>query len=41
MKVLVWGRDASLARARVHGYPTARNREAYFEGGDVVSLHLR
>ncbi len=41
MKVLVWGRDASLARARADGYPTARNREAFFEGGDVWSLQLR
>ena len=41
MKVLVWGRDASLARARADGYSAARNREAFFEECDVVSLHLR
>lgn len=41
MKVLVWGREASLARARADGYSVARNREAFFEDCDVVSLHLR
>lgn len=41
MKVLVWGRDASLARARADGYSAARSREAFFEECDVVSLHLR
>ena len=41
MKVLVWGREASLARARADGYSAARNREAFFEECDVISLHLR
>jgi D-3-phosphoglycerate dehydrogenase len=41
MKVLVWGRDASLARARADGYSAARSREAFFEECDVISLHLR
>ncbi len=41
MKVLVWGREASLARARADGYSAARNREAFFEECDVMSLHLR
>lgn len=41
MKVLVWGRDASLARARADGYSAARNRDAFFEECDVISLHLR
>jgi len=41
MKVLVWGRDASLARARADGYSAARNRDAFFDECDVISLHLR
>lgn len=41
MKVLVWGREASLARARADGYTPARSREAFFEDSDVLSLHLR
>ena len=41
MKVLVWGRESSLARARADGYARAASREAFFEECDVVSLHLR
>lgn len=41
MKVLVWGREASLARARADGYAAAPNRQAFFEQSDIVSLHLR
>ncbi|MBI4190970.1 MAG: D-2-hydroxyacid dehydrogenase family protein [Betaproteobacteria bacterium] len=41
MKVLVWGRESSLARARADGYSAARSKEAFFEECDVVSLHLR
>jgi len=41
MKVLVWAREASLARARADGYTTARSKEAFFEESDVISLHLR
>ena len=41
MKVLVWGREASLARAHAEGYAAARSREAFFEECDVISLHLR
>ena len=41
MKVLVWGREASLARAHAEGYASARSREAFFEECDVISLHLR
>ena len=41
MKVLVWGREASLQRARADGYPVARSREQFFEECDVISLHLR
>jgi D-3-phosphoglycerate dehydrogenase len=41
MKVLVWGRDASRARAVEDGYEAASSREAFFAGSDIVSLHLR
>ena len=40
MKVQVWGRDASLVRARADGYAVARSREAFFSESDVISLHM-
>jgi D-3-phosphoglycerate dehydrogenase / 2-oxoglutarate reductase len=41
MKVLVWARDASLARAVADGHVAALGKDAFFEECDVVSLHLR
>ena len=41
MNVLVWAREASLARAREDGYHVAASKEAFFEQCDVVSLHMR
>jgi len=41
MRVTAWARDASLARARADGYETASSKEAFFEEGDVLSLHMR
>jgi D-3-phosphoglycerate dehydrogenase len=41
MNVLVWSREASLARARADGYATASSKEAFFASCDVVSLHMR
>lgn len=41
MKVLVWAREASLARARADGYAAARSKDVFFEDSDVISLHLR
>jgi D-3-phosphoglycerate dehydrogenase / 2-oxoglutarate reductase len=41
MKVTVWAREASLAKARADGYTAARSKEALFEECDVVSLHMR
>src|SRR5271168_365350 len=41
MKVQIWARDETRTRARAEGYETPRNREAFFEECDVVSLHLR
>jgi D-3-phosphoglycerate dehydrogenase len=41
MDVLVWAREASLARARADGCRTAESKEAFFERCDVLSLHMR
>ncbi len=41
MRVMVWGREASLAKAREHGLAVAATREEFFESADVLSLHLR
>jgi len=41
MRVWVWGREASTAAARADGFEVAPSREAFFEGSDVVSLHVR
>lgn len=41
MKVLVWAREASLARASADGYAAASSKDAFFETSDVISLHLR
>lgn len=41
MKVLVWGREASLARARSLGYAVADSQDDLFERSDVLSLHVR
>jgi D-3-phosphoglycerate dehydrogenase len=41
MNVLVWAREASLARARADGYAAARSKAAFFKECDVISLHMR
>lgn len=41
MKVLVWGREPSLAAAVADGYQAANGREAFFAASDILSLHLR
>ncbi|AKJ69563.1 3-phosphoglycerate dehydrogenase [Pandoraea thiooxydans] len=41
MRVLVWGRAASLEAAQADGHALAESREALFEQSDVLSLHLR
>jgi D-3-phosphoglycerate dehydrogenase len=41
MKVLVWAREATLAKARADGYETARSKAHFFETCDVISLHMR
>lgn len=40
MKITCWGRHGSRARAREAGYEVPASREAFFEGADVVSLHI-
>jgi D-3-phosphoglycerate dehydrogenase / 2-oxoglutarate reductase len=41
MKVLIWAREASLARARADGWDAAPSRQAFFAECDVISLHMR
>lgn len=41
MRVLVWGRDGSLAAARAAGYDTASSQDDLFEQADVLTLMLR
>ena len=41
MKVLVWAREASQARARSDGHAVAATKAGFFEECDVISLHLR
>ncbi len=41
MRVVIWGRAASLERAQADGFEVASNRKEFFEMCDVLSLHLR
>jgi D-3-phosphoglycerate dehydrogenase len=41
MKVLVWGREASLTAARAAGYETAASQAELFERSDVLQLLVR
>ena len=41
MKVLVWAREQSLARARADGHSTASSKADFFASCDVLSLHMR
>ena len=41
MDVVVWGSEASRARAQVDGYQAAASRDAFFEACDVLTIHLR
>jgi D-3-phosphoglycerate dehydrogenase len=40
MKVVCWGREGSLTKARDAGFDAAVSREAFFAEADVVTLHL-
>ena len=41
MKVLAWGREASLAAARAAGDTVPASKEEFLERSDVVSIHIR
>jgi D-3-phosphoglycerate dehydrogenase len=41
MKILVWAREASRARALADGYSAASSKQMFFESCDVLSLHMR
>jgi D-3-phosphoglycerate dehydrogenase len=41
MRVIAWGREGSLTRARADGFELAANQEALFEEADVLCLHLK
>jgi len=41
MKVLIWARETSRAKARAEGWITASSRSAFFEGADIITLHMR
>ena len=41
MRVMVWGSEASRAKAVADGHTAAASRAAFFEQADVLSLHLR
>ncbi len=41
MTVLAWAREKSRERARADGWTVAPSKEAFFEGCDVLSLHMR
>ncbi len=41
MKVLAWGREGSLARARADGHEAVTGKQALFEQSDVLSVHVR
>lgn len=41
MKVVAWARGSSLEKARADSYIAANGKDAFFEGCDVISLHMR
>ena len=41
MKILVWGSEASRAKAKEHGFETARSKAEFFASADILSLHLK
>lgn len=41
LRVLVWGREASRARAVADGYEAAPDRETFYATSDIVTLHMR
>jgi len=41
MRVIVWGGEGSLERARARGHETVSNKSSLFSMSDIVTLHLR
>lgn len=41
MRVLIWGSDATRAKAAADGFEVAESRKALFQTSDVLSLHLK
>jgi len=41
MKILIWGRERSLAEGRAAGFETAVSQRDLFERSDVLSLHIK
>ncbi len=41
MRILAWGREGSVTRARAEGLEVAPNREALFERSDVLAVTVR
>jgi D-3-phosphoglycerate dehydrogenase / 2-oxoglutarate reductase len=41
MNVLIWAREASLAKAQAEGWAVAPSKRAFFETCDVITLHMR
>lgn len=41
MTIIVWGREASLEKARGDGLLVAANKDEFFSSCDILSLHLR
>jgi D-3-phosphoglycerate dehydrogenase len=41
MRVLIWGSDATRAKAAADGFEVAESRKALFQTADVLSLHLK
>lgn len=40
MRVMCWGRGASLAKARTAGYEVPASRAEFFDTSDIISLHM-
>ena len=41
MKILIWASEASRSQAKVDGFDVAKDKAAFFEECDILSLHLR
>jgi D-3-phosphoglycerate dehydrogenase len=41
MRILAWGREGSLSRARADGCDVAGSQAAFYEACDVASIHVR